>query len=259
MRFIFVLVVCVQIACTGFLNGGEKASNPSFRVLIVFDPSASKLHKIDALKIKKSFENIAWSVKAPIDLKMVERNRFSSKTVQKWSKRIRQTDIAIVYYSGPQAENPGYDGSWPSIALSSKRSTQIIPVIALSDTFLVSRPKLSLVIADCYDKVVKTDMGIRRWVGIPFKKVRHARRVANLRKKWFQAGGSLAFCSHQRGEPGYGIVLDHQYSGGVFTEALLRKLPHGKLSDFSTDLPIYMMKAFMPSAQNIKCAVSIKD
>jgi hypothetical protein len=261
MRFLFVLVACVQITFGGFLSGGEKSPKTTFRVLIVFDQSASKLHRIDAFKIKKSFENIAWSIKAPIDLKMVERSRFSSRTVQKWSGRIRKTDIAIVYYSGPQAENPDYDGSWPSISLPSKHSVKIIPVIALSDTFLVSRPKLSLVIADCYDKEAKTDSALRCFLGRPFKKVRNPLHADKLRKMWLRTKGELILCSHARGEAGYGIILDHQYCGGVFTEAVLRGLSFSTLTAFSEDVSRTMLRLrkLMPDPQNVECMSSFKN
>jgi hypothetical protein len=253
MRYLFLLAIGIQATFTVSLGGGERSSKPAFRVLIVLNSGSSKLHGIDGLKIKKSFENITQSLKAPIDLKIIEQRDFLSRSVRRWSKRIRPTDIEVVYYSGPYAENPGYNGSWPSICLS----TKVVPVGAISD-IIGARPRLSLVIADCYDKIEKTAYAIRRPVGAPFKKTHSPYRVAKLKKNWMKIKGNLTLCSQGRGERGYGVVLGHQYSGGVFTEAVLRELAYGKLREFPKDLQMYMATPLASAVQNIVYVSSLK-
>jgi hypothetical protein len=256
MRFLRGLIIGLLAAFCG-LHGGEKVPKPSFHVLVVYQASVSKLHRIDALNIKKSFKNIARSIRSPINLKMVEQREWASGRVLKWAKRIRSTDIAVVYYSGPQAENPGYEGSWPSIYLPTKLGSKIIPIEALPRALICSKPKLSVVIADCYDTVVQSDLGPRRPVGMPFKKTRNLHRVAKLRKIWLQSEGTLTLCSHRNGERGYGIILDHRYRGGIFTEALLLRLGRWNLKKFPSDLQ--MLTASLTSfPQHIEFVSSIK-
>ena len=97
-------------------------------------------------------------------------------------------------------------------------------------------------------------------IGVPFKKTHSPHRVEKLRKIWLGASGNLTICSHQRGEPGFGIIQGRQYSGGVFTEALLQELTaYRKLSEFPLALPTSMMKFARLEPQNIKCLSSIED
>jgi hypothetical protein len=258
MRSYFVSLLVFQMSLCSFASCSEKTQPPSFHILVMSDSSNSKLHKVDTINIKKTFEGLVGSLKRPLHLKIVKSRNFSVRKLEKWTKKIRSSiDIAFIYYSGPQVNNPGYCGTWPSISMSS----QAIPVEAITQIVKAKNPKLALVIADCYDKVFQSSFGLRREFGHPIKKTKNKSHIRNFQKTWFQSKGILTICSHERGKIGYGMTISTQYKGGVFTEALLRELKCGRLSKYPQDLQMYMPKdgVLLPTPQHIVFQSSIED
>jgi hypothetical protein len=245
--FLFILNLC------SVFYGSEKGQG-SFRALILYNPYYSSAHKADASNIKKTFEAIASSLNMPLHLKKVDSRNFSRKKLTQWTKGIHQSkDISFVYYSGNNGLPPD-NGPWPAITLGANSS---LAVDSLASCINRKHPRLSLVIADCYDDVMEFSTNFRFRFGKPMKKTNDKEVIRNLRKTWLGSSGTLTICSHSLGESGCGMHIARQYTGGVVTEVLLRLLKRGKLSDYPSQLQSSMFTTVGLNMQNIVSQQSI--
>lgn len=264
MRFCFALLVFVQMNVCSFSFCREELLSSSFRILVIYDSAASKLHKVDAANMKQSLKNIAASLKVPSQIKMIARKKLSMEALQKWSEQIIPSlDVVCVYYSGPQAisglQSSTTSSIWPSLALT-KASITSVPVDTMAKIVHDRKARLSVVFADCYDKTKSHPFSVRCTFAKPLKKTRNKSLILNFRKTWLETKGALTICSHSRGEIGCGMVVSRQYKGGVFTEVLLHKLKGGKLSEFCQDIQHNMKyDLFQDTRPHIACQSSIVE
>lgn len=223
---LFVLQLCLSLMSLCYASGGD------FKVLILYEKGRAKgLHEIDAMNIKKTFKNIGKAIEMHARISQYDSNKVSMNTIAKWCSKISRKSLVVVYYSGSNPENLAYNGVWPLIKIGSKA----IPLEGLAHKVHSKNARLSLVLADSYNKVFDAQLIIRRFYGAPLKTVKSEKLINELKLIWLNEQGHATICSNRQQEKSYGMTLNQRKDCmfGVFTEALLmhignrgREKPH---------------------------------
>jgi hypothetical protein len=216
MRFFYILVITIGICFPGFCS--EKKHTPRMHALVLFDSEQSELqrsHKEDAAIMQKTFKGVARSIKASLRLKIVESQKFSIHKLRAWFKKVRASrDIAILYYSGAEGNDPQYTGSWPLVSLSDEGS---VSAAVLAQLVQKKHPKLSFVFVDCYSKRFDIEPKLRIDLGKPVNK---KNAPSFLSTHFCKTKGHLLACSHAARAVGYGLRKG-ELQRGSFTQAIL--------------------------------------
>ena len=257
MRYIFLVLLFVQ----GIIIAQEKTTR-HFHALIVYDSGRSVMnlsYLADVARMKKTFRNITEALKLPLRMKVCAKQTFSVADFESWAKKISSSrDIAFVYYVGGQTTTAATNSPWPSITLSREDSSSTIPVDSLMNIILKRKPRLAIVLADCYEKLVcreKHSLAMPRLVSLKHHRYKRKR----LHEMFIETRGNLTICSHRQGEVGYGVDVGHQFEGSLTRAFLFSQMdPWGFLNRLPSLIEEDMTRNGLPE-QHMIAQWSIKD
>jgi hypothetical protein len=214
MRLIFILLF---LSFQSVLICKEKITR--LKAFVVYDAAKSDLqnhYKLDGRRMKKNLHGVASQTNLTLDIQVVPSNQITRQKLYSWIKTLTPKDVAIFYYAG----KPFYSSLndlWPSLDLSKGHMLSILSQKVLTNDIKQRHPHLSLVLFDCYNKVIsikKKSYSAAPTVPVCKKKIHHG-----FARLFVKSSGIVSACSMQRGENGFTLYQDRPV-GGIFTQAI---------------------------------------
>ena len=197
-----------------------REQQPCLRALIVQDmstPDVQIASAADVDRVKQAFAFIADQTGLSFKPTVLKAHHLSKRTFRMWLKTIHSSskEVALVYYSGQGANT--HNSKWPSIGFG-KRSSISESVIAKQ--IRSRKPKLGLIIFDCYRRCVDSQKKIN------LSRVRDLDRLSlgslpGLRGLFRKTRGIIMGCSnYDAGQAFYSTKAP--CIGGLFTIGFVR-------------------------------------
>jgi hypothetical protein len=209
MRLLFLLsVLCSQ----GALICRERPTH--LKALITYDSSTSGLQKyyqIDSIRMKKNISAISFQTGLTPDILVLQSNQLTTNKLKAWIKGLSDKDVAIFYYAGKDVY--AHEDTWPSVTFRGKKRI-LLPQRTLARAIKQKHAYLTLVLIDCYSKVLKMPRKSFSVDGtVPMQKISESSGLASL---FIKNPGFVIACSTRRGKPGFATYRNEPI-GGLFT------------------------------------------
>ena len=217
MKWILLIAVVLIQGAGCFAQDKE----PSLRALIIYDSSPSDLkdsYSVDAQRMSKSLESIAYHTKLAFRLKVCKEKNLSLKFLKQWLRGIPSSsqDVVFVYYAGRGSCVSNTDSDWPSIKVSGRCSGSSYAEDVIAKMIQTKNPRLCFVMFDCYQRLLSIS---RKKLYIP-RCIRKTPGNGGFKRLFLKTKGVITACSARTGQPAYGI-FQKGYTGGLFTSVFI--------------------------------------